>query len=340
MATYQGIELPAAEVAALQDLERVRREPAEHVPGRERLGGFHFNEEDGHVVRLQVKYYKAPRLPDSIGNFAALEELNLSRCEFRAIPDSIGNLTALKVFDAQHGRIEHLPGSIGNLTSLERVNLGGYNRIRSIPGSIGTLANLEQLSVTGSFTTIPDSIGTLATLKQLKLSGWFDAIPGCIGALASLVRLDLGCPRLLSFPDNFGSLSSLEWLKIKIPPAEGESTPLVLPDSIGALSSLKWLDLFNDEHLFTIPDAIGDLSSLIGIDLLNTGLDDIPPVLCTLPRLQVCLFDYLYENMGCLEHLPRLRTKPWLMDDGKSLEQNVKDYTEDLVKEIPFFGTV
>ena len=93
---------------------------------------FDLSEEQPHDRQLTV-------LPESIGNLAALTELDLRGSSVAALPESIGNLAALTKLDLQSCELTVLPESIGNLTALTELDLGG-SQLTVLPESSATAA--------------------------------------------------------------------------------------------------------------------------------------------------------------------------------------------------------
>ena len=105
---------------------------------------------------------------------------------YGSLPSSIGNFAALQYLDLSSSKLTGpIPSSIGDLTNLEGLNLASNQLTGPIPFSIGTLTNLIELSLyknqlTGS---IPSSIGDLINLKYLYLASnqLTGPIPSSIG---------------------------------------------------------------------------------------------------------------------------------------------------------------
>ena len=109
---------------------------------------------DGVVMLSLGPYYGAGSdslvaLPDAIGDFASLTQLNIKSCE---------NLLAL-------------PDTIGKLGSLESLILAGCGSLTALPCAVGELGALEFLNVTEcrSLAALPDSLGELGSLRSLGL---------------------------------------------------------------------------------------------------------------------------------------------------------------------------
>jgi hypothetical protein len=80
---------------------------------------------------------------------------------------------------------------------------------------------------------------------------------------------------------------------------------------LGKLLHLKFLEIFNTPIIDELPKEIGHLRSLQTLILADTGLDELPPVVCSLTRL-MCLIALEFERlpadrMGNLTSLEELR---------------------------------
>jgi Leucine-rich repeat (LRR) protein len=117
-------------------------------------------------------------------------------------------------------------------------------------------------------------------------------IPAEIGDLDSLSFLDLSASTILSIPESFGNLTSLDTLGFftslidTLPPCIGSLTDLelfdfsftqirYLPDEIGNLINLKHL-LGYDADLQSLPETLGNMTSLISIDFGLNNISNLP----------------------------------------------------------------
>ena len=112
-------------------------------------------------------------LPSSIGNFAALQYLDLSSSKLTGpIPSSIGDLTNLKVLDLASNHLTgQIPSSIGDLINLEGLSLYSNRLTGPIPSSIGNLIYLNYLGFNSNQLSgfIPKTIGNLQNILQIDL---------------------------------------------------------------------------------------------------------------------------------------------------------------------------
>eukprot|EP01125_Pyxidicula_operculata_P016212 TRINITY_DN5551_c0_g4_i3.p1 TRINITY_DN5551_c0_g4~~TRINITY_DN5551_c0_g4_i3.p1 ORF type:complete len:2130 (-),score=371.64 TRINITY_DN5551_c0_g4_i3:539-6928(-) len=109
------------------------------------------------------------KIPESIGNLEALEEINLSKTSISVIPHSLGNCFDLQImtcsgnkiqelpstiwkcrkmkeFDISHNNLRRLSPGIGHWNKLVSLNVG-HNHLRDLPSSLGALENISKLDV-------------------------------------------------------------------------------------------------------------------------------------------------------------------------------------------------
>lgn len=109
-------------------------------------------------------------VPDSIGNLARLECLDLSSCEnLRFLPDTIGNLTNLRAMNLVMSSIEVLPSSIYKLVNLETLNVSSCYKLRELPGGLGEMKKLRYLNTDGCpLVGMPVGLGKLSDIRMLN----------------------------------------------------------------------------------------------------------------------------------------------------------------------------
>lgn len=116
---------------------------------------------NGNLEYLDLSDYNLTNIPNSIGDFEFLIEINLDGNLINSLPDSITYLESIKVLRLNNNLLSEIPDEIGNLTVLEELYLSG-NQITSIPESIGNLQNLNKLFIRANqITTLPSTICNL-----------------------------------------------------------------------------------------------------------------------------------------------------------------------------------
>ncbi|HVF45841.1 MAG TPA: hypothetical protein VM936_22625 [Pyrinomonadaceae bacterium] len=81
-------------------------------------------------------------LPETLGNLARLEELDLGRNGLTAVPPQVASLRGLKKLGLDYNDIRVLPSFVGNLTGLRELSLNSNGGVR-LPGSLANLKGLR-----------------------------------------------------------------------------------------------------------------------------------------------------------------------------------------------------
>jgi hypothetical protein len=109
-------------------------------------------------------------LPEWIGEFEQLEELNANRNKLSDLPDTIGNLHKLKTLWLQENQLSKIPDALRFCTNLEVLGMSD-NKIEEIPSWICELPRLRKLYLWGNrITEVPQE---LMHCKKLKVLGLF-----------------------------------------------------------------------------------------------------------------------------------------------------------------------
>lgn len=114
---------------------------------------------------IDLYYNKLEVIPESIGNFTALEVLFLAHNRIYSLPESIGQLVHLEEFYAHHNRLSVLPSTLNNLSKMKvaRVN---DNYLTEFPTQLLDLKNLVDLDVSNNqLTTLHPSVEKLPSLE-------------------------------------------------------------------------------------------------------------------------------------------------------------------------------
>lgn len=247
------------------------------------LGGMSntFPVESQNLTQLQTLALEYENVLPQDNYLPALTTLRLYNAQ--KIPASIGNLSALQEVDADGSAITSIDPAIGQLTNLQRLSLGISNLEEPIPAEFGALSALQELTLTrtsGITTpiTLPTTFGNLGNLSKLTINGLVGSLPDTFGNLGNLELLDLGENQLQTLPENFGNLQKLRWLLLS-----GNQLNR-LPDSIGNLSNLIFLDLAYN-HLTALPSTIGNLTNMERLRLEYNQLQSLPAAIGSLVNL-------------------------------------------------------
>lgn len=193
--------------------------------------------------------------PMDLGFPSTLRKLNLSRNRFAEIPDINRFADTLEELDVSHNLIVHINATLMNFQfyRLRRLKLFG-NRISSINSAILT-PNLEFLelgyeSAGNQLKRLPDDMFlNLAKLRSIDLSNNnLSRIPRSIGTLQYLRILKIAHNRLNYLPDCFLQLRCLEQVNLE------DNRILQLPKSLSTLANAA-LEMINimDNQLIFIP---------------------------------------------------------------------------------------
>ncbi len=100
------------------------------------------------------------------------EDVPLRGLKLTSLPENIGQFQEMTELDISWNRLTSLPDSIVELKNLKKLDLR-YNRtLRSLPREIGKLQNLEELYIDNPLESLPESIGDLKNLEVLYLFGF------------------------------------------------------------------------------------------------------------------------------------------------------------------------
>ncbi|KAJ0794891.1 putative TIR domain, P-loop containing nucleoside triphosphate hydrolase [Helianthus annuus] len=189
-----------------------------------------------HIKRLNlVGCSKLKKLPENLGDFECLEELDLRFCKIREIPSSISKLKHLKTLRLEYCNVHKLPEDFGQIESLNYLSLR-FSKIREIPSSICMLKHLKTLNLQGcNVHKLPEDFGQIRSLNYLCLRlSKIREIPSSICMLKHLRQLDLSeCPKLKKLPENLGDLECLKVLYLT------NTSISHLPHSISMLKGLR-----------------------------------------------------------------------------------------------------
>ena len=251
---------------------------------------------------LDLSFTKITALPDSIGQLANLQLLNLNGLQITALPESVGQLANLQTLNLWHTPITALPESLGQLANLQTLDLRN-TKITALPESVWQLANLQTLNLWDTqITALPESIGQLANLQELDLSNTqITALPESVGQLANLQRLDLRRTQITALPESVRQLANLQRLDLR------GTQITALPESVGRLANLQTLNLWHTQ-ITALPESVGQLASLQTLNLGFTRITALPESVgelinledLSLPRTQI---KTLPESVGRLRKL-------------------------------------
>ncbi|CAM6125257.1 unnamed protein product [Calypogeia fissa] len=229
---------------------------------------------------------KLRRLPDNFGQLRALRTLSIVGApQLQSLSDDFGDLASLQRLKlANCQQLQSLPDNFGDLASLQRLNLANCQQLQSLPDNFGPLSVLQELELVecGQLHRLRDSLGAISALKILKLddAAHLEALAdSCSGNHFSLEHLVLDAklmPRFAESVVKFHALRKLTVLRTKLRVIPGTRLTMI-PEELGSLSSLEILRL-QGQHIFdTLPDSLGRISSLRVVILIGCRRVTSPP---------------------------------------------------------------
>lgn len=120
-------------------------------------------------VYLEYTKRSINSIPPNIGDYVALQRLNLHNNKIGELPDSIVLLVNLKVLDVSVNRLTELPGAMNKMKSLEILNLD-HNSITELPSGLFELENITSVSAfANKLTKLPETANSCKSLKYFYL---------------------------------------------------------------------------------------------------------------------------------------------------------------------------
>jgi len=244
------------EMRALEDLQRhfddSLRPIQECQPGNfaeNTWDPFIFEIMDGHVTKIGIRHTRKDSRDPSTEDYRGLHLRQL-----RHLPDSIGDLAFLEVLDLEENALTELPDSIGNLSRLTSLNLFG-NKLKSFPENLENLVMLDKLVLShNGLEEFPEAITRISSLQVLRINdNQIRSIPASIGNLTNLKELNISNNPITSLPDEIDNLQALEELYAM------NCRLTVIPESIVTMSALRRLDLGGNPVRESIPNSISSL---------------------------------------------------------------------------------
>ncbi|KNC99955.1 hypothetical protein, variant [Spizellomyces punctatus DAOM BR117] len=264
------------------------------------------------IFFLYLQNANLKELPEEIQLLVSLTHLDVSFNIVECISEAIfERLADLQYFNAQSNQLKALPHTLAKCTRLEQLRLFknyleelpdyiftslrhlrildvSVNRLQRLPDAIfDACGNLEELALRRNRVSILQaSIGKLKWLRRLILAGnVLQTIPETINNLANLVNLDLSDNRLTRIPYRaFAGMLALTDLNL----------------SSNQLRELPYM---------------GDLKSLRVLNIERNPISVLPPILATLPELEILEIDLSTTSAInspplelCREGLERIKT--------------------------------
>jgi|GEM_PF-3475403 len=274
---------------------------------------------------LNLSQLSLTSIPQEIGEFVWLKELDLSENYLPILPDKMEKLHHLERLYLSYNKFELFPHVIASLHSLVQLDFS-HNILTELLPEIGNLAHLEiLLFCMNCIAVLPAKIGNLHYLKSLDLSyNQLREVPPEIGLLRDIVDLDLSYNKLTTLPDLGSNLSALNFLKL------GANYLRECPTSIGNLDLLITLDLSGNPIEHFSPKIIQPLHHLQTLNIQGVSLEAlerVDPV--PFPLLFAC-FRYYLNHIICSKVLKKveIKLKTLPQDDLQRLYNMILDFSK------------
>lgn len=116
------------------------------------------DEQQSHITSINLSRLGLTQLAPDIGQFTALEDLDLSVNELDILPAEIGQLANLRWMYLQENQLRSLPAEIVELSNLNVLNLSS-NQLTDLPQQLGQSLNLQSLILNDNLlSSLPESL--------------------------------------------------------------------------------------------------------------------------------------------------------------------------------------
>ncbi|CAI9273408.1 unnamed protein product [Lactuca saligna] len=247
------------------------RFPLESLPmdfHPEKLISLDMQKSNLHVLWRHTKFLgcsSLESLPEQLGDWKGLREINASGTRIQQLPDSIGMCELISLSITDCSTLKSLPNSICKMKTLNILRLTDCSNIQELPDELGDLERLEDIGVSGtSIKRLPDSIQQIPYLHTLLLNNCktLESLPGRNLGLSLIRVLALRDCNLSDndFPNDMWNLSGLMVLDLS------NNNFSSLPSGLSQLYNLQVLYAGGCKSLLKLPDVSG-LEVLRVVDL-------------------------------------------------------------------------
>ena len=250
-----------------------------------------------HAIIIHCNEANLTEIPEEIGKFRALKELNCSNNNLMVLPETLSELENLEDLNILNNKILILPDQIGRLKKLKRID-AAYNMLDVLPLSFADLEGLRHANfVHNNFKYMPAPLMKLAGLESLYMAeNYIKTIPPAIGEMTGLRTLHISENRIWKcLPAELGNLVNLKILNLE------NNCIAELPSTIGNLVKLKELHL-NYNQIVAIPASIGRCTALRHIKVSHNLLRTIPVEI-----IQCANLNYIERSDNELELHPAIQ---------------------------------
>lgn len=168
------------------------------------------------VRSIDLSHNKIKFIPESIGTFIQLKQLNMNFNKLSSLPDEIGLCRKLETITMTNNLIVTVPSSFADLINLRVVDLS-ENQIRMFPVQLAQLKQLDVVHLSrNKIQEIPDGLQTLhaseINLNQNQVSKVSESIASC--PRLKVLRLEENCLTIHSIPSTVLSDSQISLLAV------------------------------------------------------------------------------------------------------------------------------
>lgn len=168
------------------------------------------------VRSMDLSCNKIKQIPESIGTFIQLKQINMNSNKLTSIPDEIGHCRKLETITMTDNFIVSVPTTISDLSNLRVLNLSG-NQIRIFPVQLAELRHLDVVDLSkNKLSEIPDGLEKLnvseLNLNQNQVSKISESIASC--PRLKVLRLEENCLTAHSIPPKLLSDSQISLLAV------------------------------------------------------------------------------------------------------------------------------
>ena len=148
---FRGFKLVKSDAEVIEDIEKTL-----NVMLKKGVQLGEYLIEGNRITRLNISSLVMKKIPESLKNLTALEELTLDIDEIENFGEIVPYLPSLELLNLCFKDSGSIPPSIGNLTSLRMLYLAG-KKLEKLPLSLADMKSLETLGlVIDSPTLIPE----------------------------------------------------------------------------------------------------------------------------------------------------------------------------------------
>jgi len=214
--------------------------------------------ENGHIIALNLIFFKLEELPESIGLLSELEYLNIRGNKLKSLPSSFKSLSNLKELVLAKNKLEN---DLDFIYEFAKHHYSEHYEKERVVSSEAPVLGLLEIFKGRPIEKIEDNFD----LYELECLNFYRLNEN--GHVIGIYIHDLGVKGV--FPKQICELNFLEELRL----AYGSISRI--PEEIGLFTSLRVLDLM-DNRITEIPKTIHKLKNLEHLNLSYCCISEIP----------------------------------------------------------------